>query len=298
MPAHHKVSTPALARDVVVLGLVWGGSVVLQRFAVGEIAPLPLLTLRLITALVFFLPFLPRIRRGLAGSPRRLLDLTIIGAQNPFITGIGSAIALQFASSGLVGVLGSLGPLFSALLAKLVLQEPPLTRAQVAGLGAALGGVVLLIATGSTGLDVQGDLRGHALALGIALVMATCTVYSRLRLGGTDPLAAAAGQIGGAFVLAVPALLIWSEPVDLGAISLEAWLAVVLSGGVGLSASFILFLGMIERHGPTAALLALYVMPVAATALGALFLGETVTLAMSAGAGLVLAGVVMFTKKT
>jgi drug/metabolite transporter (DMT)-like permease len=72
---------------------------------------------------------------------------------------------------------------------------------------------------------------------------------------------------------------------------------VLYSGAIGLSASFILFLGMIGRHGPTASLLALNVMPVAAALLGTLLLGELLTPPMVAGASLVLLGVFLFTRR-
>jgi drug/metabolite transporter (DMT)-like permease len=77
------------------------------------------------------------------------------------------------------------------------------------------------------------------------------------------------------------------QPV-LAEISAAAWLAIVLSGAIGLSASFVLFVHMIGRHGPTAALLATYVMPMVATLLGVLVLGETITPTMLAGSALVL----------
>lgn len=294
----------ALARDVVVLGLIWGSSVVFQRLAVAEVAPAPLAALRFLAALLFFVPFLPRVWRGLAGRPRLLLDVVVVGALNPATTAILSGLALQYASSGLVAVLISLGPLLTALLAKLMLDEPPLRRDQLAGLAVALGGVALLVLTRGTGLAADdpaagavGELRGHFLALGVALIMALATVYTRRRLAGVDPLAASAGQIVGGMVVILPATALLGGLPDPAVISVAAWAAIVVSGAVGLGASFVLFLGMIERHGPTAALLALYVMPVAAAGLGMLFLGETITTPMAAGAALVLAGVVLFTRR-
>jgi drug/metabolite transporter (DMT)-like permease len=290
---------------VSVLGLIWGGSVVFQRFAVAEIEPLPLVALRLLTALAFFLPFLPRIRRGLAGSPRRLLDVAVVGALNPALTGILAGFALQSASSGLVAVLISLAPLLTALLAKLLLDEPPLGPTRLAGLGLAFAGVALLIATRSTGLEAgaappgvtEGHLRGHALSLVVAFAMAVATVYNRRRLGGTDPLAVAAGQIAAGLLLVVPAALLLGTLPPPTAISGPTWLAIVVSGTIGLGASSVLFQGMIGRHGPTAAMLALYTAPVVAAGLGALFLDETISGPMAGGAALVLAGVVLFTRR-
>lgn len=281
------------------LGAVWGSSVMFQRMAVAEVAPLPLVVLRLVAALVFFVPFLPRVWRGLTASRRRSIDVCLVGAVNPCLCGVLSAQALLYASSGLVAVLISLAPLLTALLATLVLGERIPTRIQLAGLAAAFAGVAVLLVTRSTGLGPfqGGDLRGHALALAVALLMALVTVYARLRLGGADPLAMAAGQIVGGLVFSVPVTLLLGETVALTEVRVQTWVAIVASGSVGLGASFVLFLGMIERHGPTASLLALYVMPVAAASLGAIFLDETITPSMSVGAALVLLGVVLFTRR-
>ncbi len=298
-PSAHAAAPTALLRDVVVLGAVWGSSVVFQRMAVAEVAPLPLVVLRLAAALLFFAPFLPRVWRGLTASRRRFVDVCLVGAVNPCLCGVLSALALLYASSGLVAVLISLAPLLTALLATLVLGERIPARGQLAGLAAAFAGVAVLLVTRSTGLGLvqAGDLRGHALALAVALLMAVVTVYTRLRLGGADPLAMAAGQIVGGLLVSVPLTLLLGETIALAEVSARAWLAIVASGSVGLGASFVLFLGMIERHGPTASLLALYVMPVAAATLGAVFLDETITPPMGVGAALVLLGVVLFTRR-
>ena len=298
-PASQAPASTALLRDAVVLGAVWGSSVIFQRMAVAEVAPFPLVLLRLAAALLFFAPFLPRVWRGLTSSRRRFIDVCIVGAINPCLCGILSATALLYASSGLVAVLISLAPLLTALLATLVLRERIPTRLQLAGLAVAFCGVAVLIVTRSTGLGPlqDGDLRGHAMAIAVALLMAVATIYTRLRLGGADPLAMAAGQIVGGMICIVPATLLVGETVALDRISVQTWVAIVVSGSVGLGASFVLFLGMIQRHGPTASLLALYVMPVAAAALGALVLDETITLPMAVGAALVLLGVVLFTRR-
>ena len=122
-----RVSVSALSRDVALLGLIWGASVVLQRAAVAEVEPFSLVGLRLLAALAFFLPFMPRVR-GLSADPWRLLDVVVLGAMNPVTTGVLSALALSFASSGLVAVLTSLAPLLTALLARWLVGERPLTR--------------------------------------------------------------------------------------------------------------------------------------------------------------------------
>ena len=284
-------------RGVLVLGLVWGSSVFLQRVAVSQIDPLTMVTLRLLAAFAFFVPFAPRITRALISRKRVALDVGVVGLLNPTATAILSAYALQRASAGVVAVFNSLGPVISAILATTFLHEQPLRREQFTGLAVAFAGVVMLIATGSTGLTAMGraGLFGQGMALAVALLTALSAVYARWRLGATDSVAAAGGQIATSLLAVGLIRLVMGGPLRLGAVTYSGWLAVILSGAIGLSASFILFMKMIARHGATATLLAVYVMPVTAAVLGSLFLRETVTVPMASGSLLVLAGVFLFT---
>lgn len=292
-------ASPGLLRDVLLLGAIWGASVVTQRLAVAEIPPLELVTFRVMASLVFFLPFLASFRLDAFGGRRLVFDCLVIGAFNPGLCGVLSGMALQYASSGVMAVLVALSPVFTALLALLVLREATLQRAQIAGLAVAFSGVVLLMATGSTGLGdaLNGDLRGQALALLVALLMAGTAIYARRRLKRADPLAAAGLQMTGALLTVGPAALLVRSDLALTEVSAAAWLSVLFSGAVGLGLSFVVYLGMIARHGPTSASLSLNVMPVVAALLGALLLHESLTGPMLAGGGLVLVGVYLFTRR-
>ena len=287
--------------QVGLLGAVWGSSVVLQRLAVAEVAPLSLVALRLLAALLVFLPFACRLARAAAGRPRLVRDWLIIGLLNPVLSGLFTALALQRTSSGVVAVLQTLSPVWSAILVALFVRHAEVIgwrRGQ--GMAVACGGVTLLFLTGTSGLagGAGGDLLGLLFALASPIAVSLASAYVRGRLQGLDPLVVAGGQITAACLLAVPlAALVGAPPaLHLDAISPRAWLAVVLSGSAGLGASFVLFVHMIGRHGPTAALLSTYVMPVVAALLGVLVLGETITPTMLAGSALVLVGVLLFNR--
>jgi drug/metabolite transporter (DMT)-like permease len=284
---------------VAALGVLWGASVMLQRMAVAEVAPAPLVALRLLAALLVCLPFSLRLARTVARRPGLTRDFLLVGALNPVLSALCTALALQHASSGVVAVLQTLSPISSAALAAAVLkEEQALGRGRVAALLVALGGVALLLLTGSSGLaGVAGDVRGLLFAVCAPVVVSLATIVVRRRLGGTDPLVVASGQITAACLVSLPVAFLLGPALDgLTQVSPRAWLAIGLSGGIGMSASFVIFVRMISRYGPTAALLATYVMPVVATLLGVLFLGETLTAPMLAGSALVLAGVLLFTR--
>jgi drug/metabolite transporter (DMT)-like permease len=289
-----------LPAQVALLGVLWGASVMLQRMAVAEVPPAPLVALRLLAALLACLPFSVRLARAVARRPGLTREFLLVGALNPVLSALCTALALQHASSGVVAVLQTLSPISSAALAAAVFkEEQALGRQRVVALLVALGGVALLVLTGSSGLagGVAGDVRGLLFAVCAPVAVSLATIVVRRRLGGTDPRVVASGQITAACLLSLPlAFLIGPPPGGLVEVSPRAWLAIVLSGAVGLSAAFVLFVRMIGRYGPTAALLATYVMPVVATLLGVLVLGETLTPPMLAGSALVLAGVLLFTR--
>jgi drug/metabolite transporter (DMT)-like permease len=282
----------------VLLGVISGTSVMLQRVAVAEVPPLPLVALRLLAAVAVFVPFAARIGRAVAARPRLLLHFFLIGALNPALSGLLTALALQRASSGLVAVLQTLSPISTAALAHFLLREEAPGRRSLVGLAVAFGGVVLLLLTASSGVGAgpTSEVGGLLLAMGAPLAASLGSIYVRHHLRGTQPLVAAGGQLTAACLLVLTVSVVALPQPVLAEISGRAWLAIVLSGAVGLSASFVLFVHMIGRRGPTAAMLATYVMPVVATVLGVLVLGETITPPMLAGSALVLVGVVIFTQ--
>lgn len=295
---HPAAPAWVLARDVLLLGGTWGSSLVLQRLALAQLQPLPLVALRLVCALLFFLPVLPRVRRGLAVGPGVLLAMAVVGALNPAGSALFSALALQFASAGLVAVLSTLAPLFVALLARFSADEPPLRPGQLAGLGLAFGGVALLIATRSTGLAASnaGDVLGYLFGLAVPLSIGLAAVVARRHLRSVDPLASAAGQMAAGLVFVLPVQVLAGDSVAVLSLGVETWLAVLLSGALGLGASFVLLASMIRRHGPTGALTALFVVPLTAASLGVLMLGETLSPPLLLGGALVLGGVSLFAR--
>src|SRR5262249_39354786 len=136
-----STSEATLIRDVVLLGLAWGASVVLQRLAVAEIPPLTMVTLRLLAALLIFIPFGATVWQALRNQRHLLPHLLVLGALNPALSALFSALALLFASSGLVAILASLAPLLAALIGQVLPGNEHLGRRQVTGLVAAFSGV-------------------------------------------------------------------------------------------------------------------------------------------------------------
>ncbi len=286
----------SLIQSVVILGGVWGASVVLQRVAVAELPPFSLAALRFLAALLVFVPFGRRIARAIRARPGLLGHFLVVGGLNPASSGVLTALALQHASSGTVALLFSVSPLLSALFAAVLPGQPRPSRGQYLAIGLAFSGVCVIVASGGGGLaDVaRADYLGYAYALVGALAIALCATYLRARFVVVDPVVTVSGQIGAALLVTAPFALLTPAQPSLGAVSPVAWMAVLLSGGIGLSAAFLLWVRVIARHGPTAGLVAMYLQPVAATLLGVVLLAEVLSPGMLVGGALVLTGVLLY----
>ena len=128
--------------------------------------------------------------------------------------------------------------------------------------------------------------------LGATLSYGISGNLTQRQLKSLPPMVIAAGtQMGAGILLAAPGLLMWPQ----APVSLSAWAAL---GAVTLfctSLAYILFFGLIQRLGSTAAMTVTYVTPVFATTLGVVALGETFSLAMLGCAAIILLGTALAT---
>jgi drug/metabolite transporter (DMT)-like permease len=138
----------------------------------------------------------------------------------------------------------------------------------------------------------QSDLRGHLMVIIGVVLAAAGVIFVRARLTKQDGLVVTAGQIAITLPIVLPFALA-GPALHLTAISSLGWFAVLFSGIIGSYLGYFLLFVLIQRYGATSGALPGYVMPVVATILGALLLGEVVDLTLLGSAALVLTGVFM-----
>lgn len=270
--------------ELLALGTLWGCSFLFMRVAVPDFGPVPLITLRVVTAALFLLPILM-----LTGKPgvlwQRRGGILVVGAVNSAIPFTLFAYATLTLSAGYTAVINAVAPLFTALIAFLWVGER-LGRVAVFGLLVGLVGVVVLV---QDQLGVAMD--NAALAIGAALAGSFCYGvagnHARIHMSGVGSLELAAGSQLAAGLMLVP-LGIWFWPRELPA--LGAWLSVVALGVLCTGIAYILYFRLLIRLGPARAVTVTYLVPLAAMIAGALFLGETITASMLLGCGLILLG--------
>jgi len=269
---------------LVALALIWSASFVFIRVLVPLLGPLWVATGRLLIAGVTLAAWLAvaKVQVGVRTKWRAYALVGLVNCALPFVLFAYAAVRLP--ASYLV-ILNALTPLFVASLGALLLRVP-LGVTRIAGLLAGVVGVALV----TRAVPIAGD-AAFALAvvagLGAALCYAMSALWLRHRGARLDPLAIAAwSQLFGGVML-----LPFALPTTAAVTMTRAAAANLLALSLLCSAvAYILYFRLIRDIGPTRALTVTFIMPAFGMIWGAWLLDESVTLGMTAGAALILAG--------
>ncbi len=270
----------------VAMSVIWGIPYLLIKVAVKHLDPPVVVFGRTSLAAVVLLVVAGRagaLRPALAHwRPVLLFAAVEIGAPWLLLTN-----AEKRLPSGLTGLLVACVPLFGALVAYALGDRTALRVVRLAGIAIGLGGVALL---------VGGDLGTGAHGIpwwSVAQVMLVCVGYAvgpfvvARRLGAVPSIGVVSVSLA-AVAIAVAPLAFLARPAHVPPAS--AWWAVLTLAAVCTGIAFVVFFALIAEIGPTRATLITFANPAVAVALGAVVLGEQVTLATIGGFVLVLTG--------
>jgi len=216
----------------------------------------------------------------------------MMGTVNLALPFVATVIALQYASSGFVGLLIALTPLATALLAHYLLPDEPLQRAKITGLGVAFAGVGLLLVSGDSGLASGGrPLLAAALTVTAVIGISYGAIYAKQRQASFDPIVLTGMQFLVGVVLMVPMALVVEGVPDVP----SAWGVVLLLylGVAGSVLPFLMFYWVLQRTSVTNASLVAYVVPLISLSTGIVFLDERLDLGIAIGGALILTGVLL-----
>ncbi|MEO6038546.1 MAG: EamA family transporter [Saprospiraceae bacterium] len=305
-------SAAGLARSRAYLALaaiciIWGTTYTAIKFAVRDFPPFLLVGLRQTVAGMLLLGLAyanyrwkTARTRALDADPvvvpsvvnrayvlRQLLTgfFTITGG-NGFITW-----GMQYVSSGLASLIGSLTPVFVVLISLTWRSSDRITLRTLAGVLLGFGGLAFIF---SHGLQ---DFLKPAYRWGIAGCFASCFTWSlgtvmakHWNSTAVSPLLnaglqIAAGGLGG-FILS--ALLDTSHTIHH---STTGWLAFIYLVTIGSALAFSLYMFALKHLSATVTSLYTYINPTVAILLGWLFLGEILTIWELLGMAITIAGV-------
>ena len=277
----------ALAAGLVAV-VMWGLAPVATRAAVAHLSPLPLLTIRLLSAALVLLPWAwPVFRRLRARSAGRLVAaglLALVG-YNLLVT-----LGLRWLPAATAGLLLATEPVWIMLLGRVFLGERVGLRAWL-GSGIALAGVAVLAGPGAvTGAAGYRALAGIGLVLAATLAFAAYTIVQRplSEEFGAAPAAAASTAVGALPYLAFTGTL---AGAGLGHLSPAVWGELAFLALGSTVAGMLLWNVAVLSGGAARVSLLLYLEPVVSVLGAAVFLGERVTAVTICGGVLILGGV-------
>jgi drug/metabolite transporter (DMT)-like permease len=280
--------------DLVVLlslGALWGASFLFMRMGAGQFGSLALAGMRAIGAAICSIPLLSS-RERLAELRANWWPVTLIGLSNSALPFVLFSYAAQSLPSGLSAIFDAIAPLLVAASGWLWLGEK-LNPSRACGLVVGLIGVVWLIG-GSMGFGHGGATVGWAMAacVGANVCYTFGAHYSHRRMQTMTPLTVAIGSQFAAAIMLLP-FTIWMWPAKMP--DARAWIAMFGLAAGCTSLAYILFYRLLAHVGSSRAMAVLYLIPVFGVIWGAMFLRETVTLAMAGGCLVILLGVAMTT---
>lgn len=278
----------------VLLGTIWGSSFAWIKIAVDEIPPATLVAWRMTLGAAGMLAMLLVWRMPLPRRARGLVPLAIMGAINAAIPIFLISWGEQFVDSGTAAVLNSLVPIFSLILAGVVIRTEPVTVLRVAGLVLGFIGAALLA---GRELELRTDASGLIGALAVVLAAVSYAAgasFARYRIRHTHRYVVA----GGTLLFAAIYMWILALAVDGGVVvpvEPPTIIAVLWLGILGSFVAYLLFFFLIEHLGATMASMVTYMFPVIGVAIGVLLLGERMDLRLAFGTALVVLGIIIVT---
>jgi len=219
---------------------------------------------------------------------RHIVVLAAIWVAIPFTL---FPIAQQWIDSAIAGMLNGATPIFTALLATVLLRSLP-GPLQIAGLVIGFAGI-LAIALPSAGGDATA-------AIGVILVILATVGYA-VSLNMVPPLQQKYGSLPlMARILRVATIMVLPFGIVGMADSSFAWpslLAVSAVGVLGTGLAFVLMGNLTGSVGATRASFLTYLIPVVALVLGVAFRDEVISTLAVVGVGLVIAGAILASRR-
>jgi drug/metabolite transporter (DMT)-like permease len=271
------------------LAALWGGSFFLAKVAVRELPPLALVLGRVaVAAAALHLVVLATGRRmpSSLAAWRAFAGMGLLNNVVPFALIFWGQTRI---ASGLASILNATTPLFTAVVAHMLLPDEKLDRRRVAGVLVGLAGVAVIV--GPDGLRRAGSgLAGQVAVLGAALSYAFAGAYGRrFRRMGLPPLVTACGQVTASTALLLPVVLVAYPPGSLASPSATTWGALLVLGLACTALAYVIFFRILAAAGAANVMLVTLLVPVSAILLGATFLGERLAPRQLAGMAVIAA---------
>ncbi len=284
---------------LITAAVVWGGSVVAQKIALGAFSAVEVSVFRGLGALLILIPlWWWQEQSKTKWVPRDLGVLTALG-----VAVVGNHLlilyGLQYLDAGAAGVIIGASPAITAVLSALILKDVPFSRVWV---GCAVSFIGVALVSGVNASDASGEnpLLGVILVVLALVSWALYTIGSRRVMERMSPLTVNWTTLFISILIQIPLLWTDHKVLDVGVASVppSGWMAllyvIVFATALGQQA----WLYGVSGIGPSRAGVFINLIPVSSLLLSLAILGESFDLVKVIGIALVLSGVWLVTRSS
>lgn len=281
------------------LAAIWGASFLFIKVAVqsatapGNFPPMTLVGLRIGAAALILYAILRA--RGGAFPWRRSPAIAVLGLINAAIPYFLFSWGEQFINSNLAAIYNATTPLFTVLLAWLLVKEERLSAGRSLGVLVGFVGIVYLfsdslgsIGSGANRLHLLGELA----CVGAAFCYGLGNMWVRRRLRGLQALELATAQMFWGALWTLPVILVMEQPWRTLAPTPQAIAALGALTLLGTAFAQILYFMLLTEVGATRTAQVTYLLPIFGLFWGR-FIGEPITPRIVGALFIVLVGLVI-----
>jgi drug/metabolite transporter (DMT)-like permease len=288
---HSQPSVVSAYSALTTAAMVWGGSVVAQKVALGPFSPVETSVFRGLGALAILVPLWIWKEGGARFSKKdwgmfALLGLGVLGNHLLVLFG------LQFIGAGSAGVLIGSSPAITAFLSSLILKDVPL---RLIWQGCLVSFIGVVVVTGQSGIVGVGSnpVLGGALVLSGLVSWALYTIGCRRTMDRFSPLTVTWTTLMMSLLFEIPLLALNHKMLVAGVdtVPISGWVALVYVMVFATALGQQAWLFGVDGVGPSRAGIFGNLVPVSALFFSFVILGETVGLREIIGIGLILLGV-------
>lgn len=291
MPDMMMTAKTRFTLQLLACSLMWSSGFLFMKAMADEVDPFAMASARAaIAAAILSLWFLSRKQSPLP-TRRELMPWLVLGTLNGWLPNVLTAWALERAGAGPSAMIQASGPLMVAVMAHFVFAEERLTIRRLVGVLIGFLGMGLLI--GPQAFDAAAGFAGAIAMVIVSLCYAVGNIYAR-GITHVEPSRMGLGQqIVSASVATVLTFSLSGgaayQPIAVN------WHLMLALGVLATALPITLFMHLIRNDGPTKAAMIGYLLPVFATIMAVVFLGEVIGWREMIGGAIVLAGVYVVT---
>lgn len=286
-PHPHRV---VLFGAIVFMMLIWGVNFIVAKIALRHLDPVTLASFRVVLSAALIVPvYLALPRRAGSFSRGDVWEFVKLGLFGVAINQMCFTIGISYTTVSHSALIVGMGPIYVLMLAWLMGLES-MTWKKILGMALAFAGVVVL--AGEQGFSLEGgSLLGDLITLAGSWGFAFYVVLGKKVAPRFDSLEMNTFNYLTGAVLVLPVAVRQALVLDWHAVAWPGWAGLVFMAAFASVLAYLLYFWAL-RHVSASRLAAFsYLLPVLATVLGIVFLGEPVTKHLLVGGGLVMAGI-------